>query len=125
MGYKMYTSDVRTAYLNARMERPAYMYPLKGFERKGKLIRLHHQLYGLKSAAKAWHNTLVAMIKAFGFTVVTNDDCMFTIKRGDRVLHILIVVDDILQATNDEELRQEFLAFLRKDYEVSDDGLLD
>eukprot|EP00961_Rhodomonas_salina_P273623 3697347-Rhodomonas_salina.1 len=65
MGYKMYTSDVRTAYLNARMERPAYMYPPKGFERKGKLIRLHCQLYGLKSAAKAWHNTLVAKIKAF------------------------------------------------------------
>eukprot|EP00961_Rhodomonas_salina_P016438 221262-Rhodomonas_salina.1 len=98
------------------MEWPAYMYQLKGFKCRGKLIQLHLQLYGLKSAAKAWHNTLVAKIKEFRFTIVTNDDCMFTIKLGNSVLHILIIVDDILQATNDEKLRQEFLVFLRTDY---------
>lgn len=125
-GYKMYTSDVSTAYLNTKMEKPVYMpvYPLKEFQCGKQLICLHHQLYGLKSAAKAWHKTLIAKIKLFGFTVVTNYECMFTLRSGDKVLHILIMVYDILQATNDEGIRQEFPAFLRTEYDMRDDCLL-
>eukprot|EP00961_Rhodomonas_salina_P248076 3352411-Rhodomonas_salina.1 len=102
-GFKLYTSDVRTAYLNAKLEKPVYVYPPKGFERGRQLMRLRRALYGLKISAKAWHQTFVTKLKAFGFKVITNDECMFTLKRDDgSELHILIVVDDILQATNSE-----------------------
>eukprot|EP00961_Rhodomonas_salina_P099063 1332584-Rhodomonas_salina.1 len=58
-------------------------------------------------------------------TAVTSDDCVWTITRGNSVLHIVIVVDDFLQATNDESLRQEFIAHLRTDYTVTEDGDID
>lgn len=130
-GWKLTTSDVRTAYLNAELEKPVYMTPPPGFERDdGKVMKLKKCLYGLKISAKRWHETFVARIKAFGFTAVTSDNCMFKIERAGRdgkikTLVALIVVDNCLMATDDEELRQDFLKFLREEYTVTDDGELD
>eukprot|EP00961_Rhodomonas_salina_P230615 3116368-Rhodomonas_salina.1 len=115
-GWILKTSDVKTAYLNAVLANAVYMHPPKGLGRGKKLLRLKKCLYGLKISAKRWHETVVAKVKAFGMTAVTSDDCVWTITRGNSVLHIVIVVDDFLQATNDESLRQEFIAHLRTDY---------
>ncbi len=81
--YVMETADVNTAYLNADLETPVWMRPPKGVkdpEGKGRIIKLHKSLYGLKVSAKNWHRTFVKKIKAFTdtsvdiqFNVVTSD----------------------------------------------------
>eukprot|EP00961_Rhodomonas_salina_P142720 1921376-Rhodomonas_salina.1 len=53
---------------------------------------------------------------------ITADDCVFKLTRGESTLVVAIVVDDILMAGNDEELRQEYFKFMRQFFEVSDDG---
>eukprot|EP00961_Rhodomonas_salina_P103596 1393804-Rhodomonas_salina.1 len=54
-------------------------------------------------------------------TSITSDYCVFSIKRGDSVLIVAIVVDDVLMIGNDESLRQEWYTFMRGFFEVSDD----
>lgn len=123
--WSLSTSDVRTAYLNAQLEKPVYLRQPKGLELGNKVMSLKKCLDSLKISAKQWHETFIAKIKEFGFKAVTSDDCMFTITCGDDVLHIVIVVDDILQATINEEFRKEFIVHLRTSFDVSEDGELD
>eukprot|EP00961_Rhodomonas_salina_P071220 956670-Rhodomonas_salina.1 len=95
---------------------------------RGRLLRVLRSLYGLKISAKNWHRTFVQKIKAFAgtavdieFVIVTSDECMFRFTKGNSVLIILIVVDDVLSATNDNEFRRAFLDFLRTEFVVTDD----
>eukprot|EP00961_Rhodomonas_salina_P220335 2978977-Rhodomonas_salina.1 len=133
-GWDLDTTDVSTSYLNAPMDKPVWMHPPRGVKDpldRGRIMCVLSSLYGLKVSAKNWHWTFTIKIKAFanhlgGVTleIVTSDECMFKFERGGDVLVILIVVDDILSATNNQSFRQEFLAFLRQDFIVTDDGKL-
>eukprot|EP00961_Rhodomonas_salina_P294113 3934290-Rhodomonas_salina.1 len=128
-GYDLATADVSTTYLNAPLEKPVYMRPLKGVkdpENRGRLIQVLRSLYGLKISAKNWHRKFVQKIKAFAGTAVdikcvtvTSDKCMFRFTKGNSVLIILIVVDDVLSATNDNEFSRSFLDFNLKDHKPS------
>ena len=130
----METADVSTAYLNADLDTPVWMRPPKGVkdpEGKGRIIKLHKSLYGLKVSAKNWHRTFVKKIKAFAdtsvdiqFNVVTSDECFFHFKQGTSILMVLIVVDDILTSTNDRTFRLAFITFLPTEFIVTDDGEL-
>eukprot|EP00961_Rhodomonas_salina_P023900 321209-Rhodomonas_salina.1 len=133
-GWDLDTADVSTAYLNAQMDKPVWMRLLRGFKDpldQGRIMCVSHSLYGLKVSAKNWHQTFTLKVKAFvdhldGVTmeIVTSDECIFKFEHGGDVLVILIVVDDILSATNNQGFRQEFLAFLLQCFIVTDDGKL-
>ncbi len=74
---------------------PVWMRQPKGVkdpQGKGRIIKLHKSLYGLKVSAKNWHRTFVRKIKAFTdasvdiqFNVVTSDKCFFHFKKGTSI----------------------------------------
>jgi len=118
-------TDVKVAYLNCLLNETVYMEPPPGFARKdGKVLRLKRTIYGLKNSGRAWYKLFLQDCKEFGFVPITDDQCLLKCTRGDSVLVLLTVVDDCIHATNDTALRDEFLAFLRSKYTITDEGEL-
>lgn len=124
-GWMIKQADIKTAYLNAKLPKPIYMRPPVGLEvGKGKVWKIHRATYGLGATGRLWWQLFAKKNKEFGMEPVTTDDCAFICRRSDKVLVIAIVVDDILQTGNSEELRLEWLNFMREFFTVSDDGEL-
>jgi Reverse transcriptase (RNA-dependent DNA polymerase) len=61
--------DIKTAFLNGDLEEEVYVTQLPGFHNgdDGLVYRLNKALYGLKQAPRAWHKTLSASLRKFGF----------------------------------------------------------
>ncbi len=58
----------------------------------------------------------------FGFESTTADDCVFSYWRGSEELHVMVVVDDMIQVGYSKALLEEFLTFLQSSFSIIDDG---
>lgn len=85
------------------------------------VVRLRRSLYGLKQAGREWHQLFACTLLEWGFTRSQIDICLFTYRRGDSVLWIIVWVDDCLIADNDSELRSEFVDWLGKRFPSVED----
>jgi len=126
-GWSIMQSDCKTAYLNAKLPKPVYLRPPKGLESivgNGKVMRLKRAVYGLGASGRLWYQLFTQKNREFGMTSITADDCVFSVRRGNSILICAIVVDDVLQITNDDSLRKEWLNYMRDFFEVTDEGPL-
>jgi Reverse transcriptase (RNA-dependent DNA polymerase) len=102
MDLELIQLDVKTAFLNGELEEEIYMKPPPGYEKTGKVWRLHKALYGLKQAARAWHHKLRAALKDIGFEATAADPSLFVSKNrgsnGPGAVFVLTYVDDMLIA---------------------------
>ena len=88
------SSDVKTAFLNAHLSEPLYMYPPKGIgEAPDTVWKLSKNLYGLKGAPRGWNLHLHAFLLELGFVQSIMDPCLYFIKG----LWVLVWVDDTLK----------------------------
>ena len=63
--------DVKTAFLNGKIEEEVYIEQLEGFELHGKgshVCKLKKALYGLKHAPKAWYARIDNYLQSLGFS---------------------------------------------------------
>ena len=103
--YRVRQLDVRNAFLNGKLMKPAYIEVPDGVKLqpgiKDPVLKLNRALYGLKEAPKCWNRTLNEFLKSKGFYRSKIDDCMYT----NRKVYLLIYVDDLLitGATEDVE----------------------
>lgn len=88
------------------------------------VVRLRRSLYGLKQAGREWHLLLTSTLLEWGFTQSKIDVCLFTFKRGQSVLLMVVWVDDCVMADNDPSLRAEFVKWLETRFPVDDKGEL-
>ena len=95
--------DVSSAFLMSDIDTDVFIHPPEGFPQIG-FFRLRKALYGLKQSPRLWANTLSAELKLMGFISLTTDSCIY--KHKTSKTYILVVVDDIIISTNDENLRQ-------------------
>lgn len=86
------------------------------------VARLRRSLYGLKQAGREWHQLLTSTLREWGFIQSTIDICLFTYKRGDSLLLMVVWVDDCVIADNDPALRNEFVTWLGNKFPVEDKG---
>ncbi len=49
----------------------------------------------------------------------TDDDCVFIVRHNTSLLGVAKVIDDMLQATNDERLQMEWLTCIQEFFTVS------
>lgn len=96
--------DVKTAFLNGKLQETIYMKQPKGFEEVDKedyVCLLKRSLYGLKQAPKVWNDVVNQMISKLGFKRNRGDPCLYQKKldNGDECM-LLIYVDDILLVSN-------------------------
>ena len=81
-------------------------------------LQLDKFIYGLKQAPYMFQQHLVAFLQRIGYTRLINDECVFMkYISSDKWSYLCTHVDDILQASNSQELVDELKEELTKEYE--------
>jgi transposase InsO family protein len=88
--------DVSTAFLNGELHDEVYVRPPACLGISTKVWKLQRALYGLRQAAKAWNDKLVAVLKTLGFTQSDGDPCLFLKGKHRGIVYLLVHVDDAI-----------------------------
>ncbi|KAK8660209.1 hypothetical protein V6N13_051143 [Hibiscus sabdariffa] len=91
--YEIWKMDVKTDFLNGKLDEDVYMTQPEGFVTLGnarKVCKLQRSIYGLKQASQSWNLRFNDAIKEFGF--IRNDDepCVYK-KIFRRIVSFLIL----------------------------------
>ena len=117
--------DVKTAFLHGDLEEEIYMKQPEGFMVKGKkelVCRLKKSLYGLKQSPRMWYQKFDTYIRGLGFTRSKEDHCVYFKLIGDRVIYLVLYVDDMLLIGNDKEIIQDLKTQLFSKFDMKDLG---
>ncbi len=88
------------------------------------VCRLHKSLYGLKQAPRQWFQHFSDYLEDLGFCESKADYSLFTFRKGDMFIILLIYVDDILITGNNSSHISELIHNLSKLYSMKDLGPL-
>jgi len=111
--------DVKTAFLNGRIEEEVYIEQPKGFEtfdHESHVCRLKRALYRLKQAPHSWYTRIDNCFTRLGITKTKADVNLYHIVVKGKLLIIVLYVDDQLIMSCKEDLSREF--------EMKDMGLM-
>lgn len=128
-GYTVHQLDVKTAFLNGRLEdnECIYVRPPLGLDMglpPNCVFKLNRALYGLKRASKIWNITFRRFMRQLGFTQFDSDECVFVSFRKGHTVYILIYVDDILVLCADEKIIVEIKDEIGKNFQIRDLGTI-
>jgi len=118
MGWKIHPMDVKTMFLNGKIEEVVYVEQLEGFEtfnHESHVCQLKRALYGLKQAPHAWYTRINNYFTGLGFTKSEGDINLYHIMVEGKLLIIVLYVDDPILKGDDqliksckEDLAREF-----------------
>jgi hypothetical protein len=120
--YHLRQYDIKSAFLNGKLEEEIYMKQPPGYEHGEKIYRLRKSLYGLKQSARVWNQTLHNTLEALGCRQNQTDNCLYVWKHGNNVCYILIHVDDLLVAGNNKESTIRLMEAVGKKFELTNLG---
>jgi len=78
----------------------------------------------LKQAPRQWFAKLSSKLVEYGFTCTYADYSLFTYKKGEKFMALLVYVDDIVLTSNDPRLCIDFKLYLDKCFHIKDLGSL-
>lgn len=111
--------DVSSAFLNATLDKPVYIWQPEGFNDGSKRVcRVKKSLCGLKEAPKCWTKEIVGFFQSLGFQQSEADSCML-VKRGRELTVILLYVDDGLIISSDEKQCEQVLRGLGNKFKIT------
>ncbi|KAK8676510.1 hypothetical protein V6N13_142084 [Hibiscus sabdariffa] len=113
--YEILQMDVKTAFLNGKLEEDVYMTQPEGFvtpENAGNVCKLQRSIYGLKQASRSWNLRFNDAIKEFGFIRNEDEPCVYKKFSGSIVSFLILYVDDILIIGNDIPTLQSVKAWV-------------
>ncbi|GJS51409.1 zinc finger, CCHC-type containing protein [Tanacetum coccineum] len=109
--------DVKTAFLNGKLEEEVYMNQPQGFIMPGnenKVCKLIKSLYGLKQEPKQWHQKFDKVVLSNGCLLNQADKCIYSkFDEFGKGVIIYLYVDDMLIFGTDQvqvDLTKEFLS---------------
>ncbi|KAD6796314.1 hypothetical protein E3N88_07210 [Mikania micrantha] len=124
---KVFQMDVKSAFLYGKIKEEVYACQPPGFEDNKHpdwVYKLDKALYGLKQAPRAWYDTLSTFLLQNNFTRGSIDKTLFIKKVGQHKLLVQIYVDDIIFASSDPKLCNDFTELMKKKLEMSAMGEL-
>uniref|UniRef100_A0A1Y1NIJ3 Reverse transcriptase Ty1/copia-type domain-containing protein n=1 Tax=Photinus pyralis TaxID=7054 RepID=A0A1Y1NIJ3_PHOPY len=92
-----------------------------GFVVKGsedKVCRLKRSLYGLKQSARSWNNKLHQVLVGDGFKRSEADPCLYSKQVNGKRCYILVYVDDLIIASEEEKLITLAGRILERNFEI-------
>ncbi|KAK8613675.1 hypothetical protein V6N13_101432 [Hibiscus sabdariffa] len=123
--YEIWQMDVKTAFLNGKLEEDVYMTQPEGFvtpEDAGKVCKLQRSIYGLKQASRSWNLRFNEAIQEFGFIRNEDEPCVYKKFSGSIVSFLVLYVDDILLIGNDIPTLQSIKTWLSSCFSMKDLG---
>lgn len=123
--YEIWQMDVKTAFLNGKLEEEVYMTQPEGFVSKGNehlVCKLLRTIYGLRQASRRWNVRFDETIKEFDFIKNIDEPCVYKKVRGSVVTFLVLYVDDILLIGNDIPMLQSVKVWLSKNFTMKDLG---
>ena len=100
-------NDIKTAFLNDELEEHIYMKQPEGFIESGKenfVCKLHKGIYGLKQSAREWNKKLHEILTNDGFKRSEADQCLYFKCVEGCWMYVLVYVDDIIMAAENEKM---------------------
>ena len=122
-GHFLRQLDVKTAFLYGKLEEDVFLKPPEGVDvPEDHVLKLQRSLYGLKQSPKCWNDRFHQFITGLGFDRSESDYCLYFLQRGDRVVFLVIYVDDMLMSGNSETLLDEIVESLKQEFKMKDLG---
>ncbi|GJV10472.1 retrovirus-related pol polyprotein from transposon TNT 1-94 [Tanacetum coccineum] len=107
----IFQMDVKTTFLNGELKEEVYVSQPEGFvdqDNPSHVSRLKNDLYGLKQAPRAWYDMLSSFRISQHFSKGAVDPKLFKRKAGNDLLLVQIYVEDIIFASTNTALCNEF-----------------
>ncbi len=123
--YEIWQMDVKTAFLNGKLDEDVYMAQPEGFihsKYPNKVCKLERSIYGLKQASRSWNICFHEKIKEFGFSRSEYESCVYYKASGSNVTFLVLYVDDILIIGNNIPMLQSVKDWLGKCFSMKDLG---
>ena len=122
--------DVRSAFLNGKLEEEIFMKQPPGFVDKNhpqKVCKLNSSLYGLKQSARCWNLVIDKYFKSKNFVQNQADPCVYykyeVNKDGDKIIVVVaIYVDDSIICSNKMDVLKSVKEQLSAHFEMDDRG---
>lgn len=117
--------DVKTAFLNGKINEKIYMEQPQGYNKSNLVCKLHKSLYGLKQASMEWNKCFTDFLIAFNLKPLSRDSCVFVNKscnlnrKEEPILIICIYVDDGLIMSNQRNMIQLCIDHLKNKFEIT------
>ncbi|GKE60899.1 retrovirus-related pol polyprotein from transposon TNT 1-94 [Tanacetum coccineum] len=118
----IFQMNVKTAFLNGELNDEVYVSQPEGFvdqEYPSHVYKLKKALYGLIQALHAWYDMLSSFIISQHFYKGAVDPTLFTRKAGNDLLLVQIYVDDIIFASTNTALCNEFANKMTTKFKMS------
>nr|GEU29241.1 hypothetical protein [Tanacetum cinerariifolium] len=119
---KIFQMDVKTTFLNGELKEEVYVSQPEGFvdqDNPSHVYKLKKALYGLKQAPRTWYDMLSSFFISQHFFKGAVDPTLFTRKVGNDLLLVQIYVDDIIFASTNTTLCNEFANLMTTKFKMS------
>lgn len=123
--------DISNAFLNGDLEEEIYMSLPLGYTPKEGIVlppnpvcRLNKSLYGLRQASRQWFLKFSSTLMSLGFQTSHSDHTLFISHNHGKYVAVLVYVNDIVIASNDNDSVTRLKEDLKKSFKLRDLGLL-
>ncbi|GJX78241.1 retrovirus-related pol polyprotein from transposon TNT 1-94 [Tanacetum coccineum] len=118
----IYQMDVKMTFLNGELKEEVYVSQPEGFvdqDNPSHVYKLKKALYGLKQAPRAWYDMLSSFLISQHFSKGAVDPTLFTRQAGNDLLLVQIYVDDIIFASTNTAMCNEFANQMTTKFKMS------
>ncbi|GJU47565.1 retrovirus-related pol polyprotein from transposon TNT 1-94 [Tanacetum coccineum] len=114
--------DIKTAFLNGELKEEVHVSQPEGFvdrDNPSHVYKLKKALYGLKQAPRAWYDMMSRFLISQHFSKGAVDPTLFTWHAGNDLLLVQIYVDDIIFASTNTAMCNEFANQMTTKFKMS------
>ncbi|GJY53669.1 retrovirus-related pol polyprotein from transposon TNT 1-94, partial [Tanacetum coccineum] len=118
----IYQIDLKTAFLNGKLKEEVYVSQPEGFvdqDNPSHVYKLKKTLYGRKQAPRAWYDMLSSLLISQQFSKGAVDPTLFTRHARNDILLVQIYVDDIIFASTNTAMCNEFANQMTNKFKMS------
>nr|GEW54246.1 hypothetical protein [Tanacetum cinerariifolium] len=122
MGFMVYQTDVKSAFLYRTIEKEVYVCQPLGFEDPDypdKVYKVVKALYGLHQAPRAWYESLANYLLENSFPRGKIDQTLFIKRQKGDILIVQIYVDDIIFGSTNKDLCKAFEKLMKDKFQMS------
>ncbi|GJX20803.1 retrovirus-related pol polyprotein from transposon TNT 1-94 [Tanacetum coccineum] len=118
----IFQMEVKTTFLNGELKEEVYISQPEGFvdpDNPSHVYKLKKALYGINQAPRAWYDMLSSFLIPQHFSKGVVDPTLFTRKAGNDLLLVQIYVDDIIFASTNTSICDEFANLMTTKFKMS------